>query len=564
MFRLRDLPLTVKVFVAPGLLLLTLLGITVYAGLLLLRCERNLDALTEGAFRRAAAVARLHQTVSGLQADLYRLVSVAGNDSDAARAAALGKSLDGLVGSLDGQAAALSASLLADSPARAAFGGVGAAVHDYAAAAQQVIGMAGNAGYALIFMNAAQQAADTFEQRQATLGQAIDAEIAGIVERVRAQTRAGRLVFAAAAGVGALAAIAVTLLAGATISRPVRRLAHTMERLAAAELGLETPCTDRRDEIGAMARAVQVFKEGMVRADRLASAQSVEHEARARRSERLETTVRGFEARSADLVAALSSASRELEATAHVMSDTSGQARRQVATVAETAGRTGADIRSFAAATEALSASTHDIGRRVTQSALVTGRAVQEARSTDTTVRALADAAARIGDVVSLITTIAGQINLLALNATIEAARAGEAGRGFAVVASEVKSLAQQTGRATEEIGTQIGRMQAETRAAVAAIQAIAASIEEVSGTAEVIATAIAEQGGAAAEIAQGVQRTAAGTEEVARHVEGVRGAAEETGSAAARVLSAAADLSRQAERLSGELGGFAREVRAA
>jgi methyl-accepting chemotaxis protein len=217
-----------------------------------------------------------------------------------------------------------------------------------------------------------------------------------------------------------------------------------------------------------------------------------------------------------------------------------------------------------AAATEELSASIGEISRQVSQATAATGRAVQNARDTDNTVRALSQSAGKIGEVVSLITTIAGQTNLLALNATIEAARAGDMGKGFAVVASEVKSLAQATSKATEEIGAQIAEIQGATAATVSAIQAITATIEEVSAITVNIAAAVEEQSAATSEIARTVQSTAQATDAVTRNIADVSRNAGETGAASSQVLAAASELSRSSEKLSSEVGTFLSEVRAA
>lgn len=215
-------------------------------------------------------------------------------------------------------------------------------------------------------------------------------------------------------------------------------------------------------------------------------------------------------------------------------------------------------------AAEELTASIREISRQVAQSSRITGKAVEDAGRTNGIVGALAGSAQRVGDVVELITSIAAQTNLLALNATIEAARAGDAGKGFAVVASEVKGLAQQTARATEAIGTQIGQIQAATREAVKAIQDISKVIQEVSVIAAMIASAVEQQGAASTEIARNVQQTSQAAQEVTLNITGVSTASNDIGAAATQVLRAASDLSRQAERLSSEVGSFVAAVRAA
>jgi methyl-accepting chemotaxis protein len=348
------------------------------------------------------------------------------------------------------------------------------------------------------------------------------------------------------------------------VSVPIGTMTAAMRRLADRQMNTEVPGIGRGDEIGAMARAVQVFKDNMIEADRLAAAQEQERAAKERRSERMSALVQAFEAKVGDLAAALGSASTEMEATAQSMSATATQTNHQAAAVASAAEEASAAMQTVAASAEELSASISEISRQVAKSSQITAKAVEEARRTDAMVRTLAEGAQKIGQVVELITTIAGQTNLLALNATIEAARAGDAGKGFAVVASEVKGLANQTARATEEIGAQIGQIQVATREAVEAIKGIGGIIEEVSAIAMTIASAVEEQGAATAEIARNVQQTAQSTQGVTSNIAGVSEAANTTGAAASRVLSAAQQLSKRAEVLSREVTTFVEGVRAA
>ena len=349
------------------------------------------------------------------------------------------------------------------------------------------------------------------------------------------------------------------------IVRPVRAMTSAMSALAGGDVGVIIPALDQRDEVGAMARSVAVFKDGLIEAARLRAqqeaqkAQSAEEKAAA-----LNQLANTFEDRVGTVVSGVTAAAAELQNTARSMSSTAEQANRRAASVADAAEEAGSGVQTVAAAAEELTASIGEISRQVTQSATITQKAVGDARRTDAIVRALAEGARKIGDVVGLITTIAGQTNLLALNATIEAARAGEAGKGFAVVASEVKSLAHQTSKATEEIGAQIGQIQAATNEAVEAIRGITGIIEEVSAIATTIAAAVEEQGAATAEIARNVQQTASSTQAVTLNITGVSQAANDTGAAASEVLGAAGELSRQAEQLSCEVNSFVAGVRAA
>jgi methyl-accepting chemotaxis protein len=348
------------------------------------------------------------------------------------------------------------------------------------------------------------------------------------------------------------------------ISTPIRSMSVAMGKLAEHDLSTEIPGLGRGDEIGGMAAAVQVFKDSMITGDRLAAEQEAERAVKEKRAVRLSEVVHNFEDKIHQMVRLLASGSTELEATAKAMTSTAAQTDHQAVTVAAAAEEASTGVQTVAAAAEELSASIGEISRQVHQSSKITGQAVTETQRTDTIVRALAEGADKIGKVMELIADIAGQTNLLALNATIEAARAGDAGKGFAVVASEVKSLATQTARATEEIGVQVSQIQAATKEAVGAIEGISTTIQEVSKIAASIAAAVEEQGAATAEIARNVQQTAQAAQDVTVNISGVSRASSETGAAAGQVLSAAGDLSNQAENLTAEVNTFLVDVRAA
>ncbi len=367
----------------------------------------------------------------------------------------------------------------------------------------------------------------------------------------------------AASGISLLAIGWMVCIVTRRMFAPLAALRETMDRLARHELGAAIPACSRTDEIGDMARAVQVFRDAMIVTDRVAAERAADQAAREARAAQLAGLVAGFEAQVGGMIGTLSSASGELETTAQAMTGTAARTNSQATIVAAAAEEANQGVQNVAAAAEELSASIAEISRQVTESAHMTVEAAGQARRTDTIVRTLSDGAARIGDVVSLISGIAGKTNLLALNATIEAARAGEAGKGFAVVASEVKSLAAQTARATSEIGAQIGYVQAAVQEAVSAIQGIVGRIEQISVISASIASAMEQQGLATVEISSSVQQAAVSTRQVTANITSVSQAANDTGLAASQVLGSAGALSRRAEQLSGEVRSFVHGIQA-
>jgi methyl-accepting chemotaxis protein len=366
------------------------------------------------------------------------------------------------------------------------------------------------------------------------------------------------------AGLGLAVGATLAFMIGRGIVRPLAGMTGAMTKLAAGDKTIDIPSRGNTDELGDMARAVEVFKDNMIRADKVAATQEVERQAKEQRAKVLEALVRTFEDKVGGLVSALSSGATELQATAQSMSSTATETNQQATTVAAAAEEASVGVQTVAAAAEELTSSITEISRQIAHSSEITGRAVADAHRTDTIVQALAQGAEKIGNVVGMITAVAGQTNLLALNATIEAARAGDAGKGFAVVASEVKSLANQTAKATEEISAQIAQIQSATKEAVDAIRGITRTIEEVSSIALSITAAVEEQGSATAEIARNVQQTAQAAQDVTMNIGGVSQAANQTGEAAGLVLGAASGLSKQSEQLAAEVNDFVAGVRAA
>jgi len=373
-----------------------------------------------------------------------------------------------------------------------------------------------------------------------------------------------RYLIIGAVSIAAILCLMAALMIVASVSRPIAAMTEAMRRLAKHDLTTEIAGVGRKDEIGTMADAVQVFKDNMIEADRLAAAQEAERNIKEKRAAALETLTQTFEAKIGRMVATLSTAATEMQATSQSMSSMAGDTSTRSATVASAAEEASSNVQTVAVAAEELSASVTEIARQVAQSAKIAGKAVDDAKHTDTTVQTLANGAQKIGEVVTLIQQIASQTNLLALNATIEAARAGEAGKSFAVVASEVKSLANQTAKATEEIAGQVEQIRGATGEAVTAIRGIGAVINEINGIAAAIASAVEQQGTTTKEIARNVQQAAAGAQEVTRNITTVKESSTASGGAATQVLAAADELSKQAAGLSDEVNSFIAEVKAA
>lgn len=409
-------------------------------------------------------------------------------------------------------------------------------------------------------------AAEDVRAKVAAVADRLNARVEHFAQAAQEEYEQVSRLLAIVAGIGIVLGLAGGFMVGQFgIAKPMRALVGLLQQMAKGET-VEMIGTGRGDEIGETARAVEEIKVMLAEKARQEAEAKVKQDqilAQQRKADMFKLADQ-FEGAVGEIIETVSSASTELEASAGTLTSTATRSQELTTMVAAASEEASTNVQSVASATEELSSSVTEISRQVQESARMAGEAVDQARRTNQRVEELSKAAARIGDVVELINTIAGQTNLLALNATIEAARAGEAGRGFAVVASEVKALAEQTAKATGEIGLQINGIQEATQESVGAIKEISGTIERLSEISSTIAAAVEEQGAATQEISRNVQQAAMGTQQVSSNIVDVQRGASETGSASSQVLSAAQSLSSDSNRLKLEVGKFLNTVRAA
>ena len=453
-------------------------------------------------------------------------------------------------------------------------GGFAGAVND-SAEGRNLIALIDVYGKAFASLAEATKTGGELETRLSREFAAIDPVMVAIGEQVEKQSAAAKAEIDATAKNLTTVFVVVVLLIltvvgvvcwaiGRAIRMPIGDVTGAMSRLADGALETEVPAREYRNEIGDMAKALQVFKDNLIRNRDMEAAQAAERLAKEKRDAEMRRAVEKFQGAIGDVVQSVGGAAAQLQSSATSLSAAAEQGARQATTVATASEEAATNVQTVAAATEELASSVKEIGRQVAQSTEIASRAVGQAQKTDQTVSGLSEAAQKIGEVVDLIRNIASQTNLLALNATIEAARAGDAGKGFAVVASEVKNLANQTAKATEDITAQIAAIQESTGEAVRDIKSIGTTITEISKISGTIAAAVEEQGAATQEIARNVQEASAGTQQVNSNIAGVTEASGGTGKSANDVLVAANGLSAQSDRLRGVVDEFIKTVRAA
>ncbi|ANC92407.1 methyl-accepting chemotaxis protein [Azospirillum humicireducens] len=562
--RLSGLSVAGRVFAAP------LMGIVLTVAALVLADRESeqalgaVDGIHSEAAERLGRIDRLVAIAYVIHSDVSRHLALSGSGIEEAKLQAMRDAIAANLGKARTEIAELRALPLAEAE-RAMLDEVSARLGTYAKAVDEMNQMAAIdrlIGIPMMAHTDDQFAALTAKvmETQAAIGRST----AAATQATRDATGAARRDFALVMGGLLLAMMAAGLVLARSITRPLQQLSRTTTELAAGRLDGVVEGGWMRNEIGAMARALEVFQTNAREVERLtADQQRQKAEAEAEKHRAIQELADLFEARVAEVVQQVGAGAHQVRSNAAGMLERADSANRQAATVAAASAQAGSSVQTAAAATEEMSASIAEIGAQVRRSFDMVRGAVRAVEETDGHVVGLSDAAHRIGEIVGLINSIAAQTNLLALNATIEAARAGEAGKGFAVVASEVKSLANQTAKATEDIGTQIAAMQQVTGAAVAAIRGVGETVVGIDEIVGSIAGAMEQQAAATGEITRNVQEAAAGTSDVSRTITAVSASASETGTAAGEVLRAAELLDGQAVTLSREVKHFIGRLRA-
>jgi len=379
-------------------------------------------------------------------------------------------------------------------------------------------------------------------------------------EQLARQGEFNRIMAFLLTGLGALTLVVVgmgVLIISRSVARPLSMITATIKRVAEGDENVEIPHTDRADEIGALARAIGIFQEAMDRNRNLNSQVLQDSRAREQRAKHIETSVESFRGAIGDVLRAVTDNASAMRETAQSITKVASEASGRAVAAASATEQASSNVNAVAGAAEELSASVEEIGRQVRQSAAVVEQAGLRTEKSVCEIESLAAATQRIDGVLNLIQTIAEQTNLLALNATIEAARAGDAGRGFAVVAHEVKALAEQTAKATSEIGQNVSLIQASTRNAVDAVREIGSAVRDINDVTSNIAGAVEQQDAATREISSNAQSAAQGNETLVANIGSLSAAIGETNQAATSVLSASRDLTSTAQTLSREVDTF-------
>lgn len=557
---LSNMRMAIKLAISPATALLALVIIVASACLILVSLQRDVDFLNSVAFARVERVDRVEVAIGRARGALYAAIAIASNSKDEVLQTQRSAEVRSAFEEISTTVAALQQ--IAEPGSLDA---LSAALGKWREAADAVLDlMKSDVASAFIFMDDTAREAQNVENALGGVAQLGNKARMTTFDGMRTKMSEATAGFLVAAVLVILLVVVSNMLIGRAIARPVGSLTGAMSRLAAGQLDEAVSGADRRDEIGEMAKAVEVFRANAIEARRLEAESRRSNEVRIERAGRLDVLTGTFETQVGELVQALSAAATKMEVTAGSLSASAEESSQQAAAVAAASEETSANVQTVASAAEELSSASQEIGRQVAHSATIASKAVEEAKRTDATVQRLADGAEQIGEVIGLIQEIAAQTNLLALNATIEAPRAGEAGKGFAVVASEVKSLATQTAKATEQISAEIAGIRGVTAEAVVAIRGIVGTIAEISGIATAIASAIDHQREATHEIARNVQEASRGTQQVSESITVVTQASGTVGGAAGQVLGAASSLAAQSSQLRQKVGEFLAATKAA
>lgn len=558
-------PIGLKIMVVPAILLVAMVGLGIYALFLLSGTTRAMKDLDQGIAQRATSALTFQARAQDSIARLYRLVSLAAADADAGKLAEFGASLSASVDDLERRSSAIAPDLLASGLPADLVEALTTTFAAYAASAKNVIEMAeADPGTALMLMNATERKAAALSDSLDRATDAISDIRARSFDAMQTSVAGERVRFAVAMFAIAAITVALSIAIDRRISVPMTRLAAAVGSIARRDYTVAIPALDCGDEVGRIARSIDVLRATSAEAEKLTADQRRIEEEKAERAQRIEGLIGSFEVTVTEMLRSVGTSADNLRSTSESMSATAEQTNDRTQSMATAAAEASANVQAVAAATEQLRSSIAEIGRQVANAATMTAGASDAAARTNATVEHLAETAGKIGLVVGLISDIAAQTNLLALNATIEAARAGEAGRGFAVVASEVKTLANQTAAATGEIGGQIAAVQSATEEAVDAIRSIVETVGRLTGIAGDIATAVEQQTAATTEISSNVQQVATGTQNVSSNIVDVSEGSLETGRTASHVLRASDDLSQQSARLRREVDSFLGQVRTA
>lgn len=560
---LDDLAITLKVLIAPAGVLIMLLAAIAFSTLILLNQREGAEKLNNVSFEAYRQTAALAGVISNHHSGLYRLVAMSANDADRAklrlRAEELPAHLEAAGSAVRGYAR------IADGSAGADLKSVQELLDGYREAAKQAAEMAmTDAAMATMMMVEADESFQVLSAKVSVLKSKANEVASGVYGKLLHDIDRAFVIFCAIAGLAVLLGGILTLVAARTIALPIRGLTDIMVRFAKGDLSAEVPDGTRRDEIGDMAKAVQVFKTGEMERRELELTKADRAEKDQKKRQQLLALTTDFETRVGSLMRYLEAASNDMKATAGEMAGNSQRTSRQSEAAAATSTLTAENVQAVAAASEQLAQSANEMTERANHSASIAVRAVQGAKEADEAVKAMAIAADRIGQVVKLIDGIAAQTNLLALNATIEAARAGEAGRGFAVVAAEVKALATQTAAATEEIVQQVEHIRVTTNHAVNTINEIGQTIVEVDSVAGQIAGAVTQQLAATQEIAERACNAALNTQSTSDSIQELRSAANSADATAAALLTTSDKLADHSSQLKNTVDVFLAGVAAA